>query len=384
MNLFYSYGAESKAFRFYGGAPVSLSSLAPRKREPSPKPKKRAASARASPKPKKRAQKASPEPKKRKASPEPRKRSPPKKRKASPPKKRRSPSPKTRRKAESSSYASSRSPSRPPKKKVAARSVSPKGRETKGKKDRENGEKAKPQARSFLGALAAVKANQKDMPKPSEDDKWDKDSKRKTPWDPSLMCGHPECDFKVCSDRSVSEFFCCGKCLISNQLPLLAIISGSRNRLDATECSAAFYCKPIGKPEHGKRCEQEKAQKEEKATPPEDPKSGLPGVGATHVCHATKVRKAKFFLAFHRAPGGWTKNSGNRWGMYGNGKSYGKAWSSWKETPKEESKEQTQGLRAWSDDDEPPVPRTNAAIKKAKTDEKEEATKETLQFSSAD
>ena len=46
----------------------------------------------------------------------------------------------------------------------------------------ENGSKARsaPQARSFLGALKAVKANQKDMPKPTEDS-WAKD-KHKDSW----------------------------------------------------------------------------------------------------------------------------------------------------------------------------------------------------------
>jgi hypothetical protein len=32
-------------------------------------------------------------------------------------------------------------------------------------------------------------------------------------WDPTKICGHPDCGLQVCSDRLVSEFFCCGKCL---------------------------------------------------------------------------------------------------------------------------------------------------------------------------
>lgn len=39
---------------------------------------------------------------------------------------------------------------------------------SKPRKAKENGEKTRPQARSFLGALKAVKANQKDMPKIEE------------------------------------------------------------------------------------------------------------------------------------------------------------------------------------------------------------------------
>ena len=39
---------------------------------------------------------------------------------------------------------------------------------SKPRKAKENGEKTRPQARSFLGALKAVKANQKDMPKVEE------------------------------------------------------------------------------------------------------------------------------------------------------------------------------------------------------------------------
>eukprot|EP00435_Cladocopium_sp_Y103_P049333 s1278_g14.t2 len=276
---------------------TTKTTTATKKRESSPKPKKRAASpARASPKPKKRAQKASPEPKKRKASPEP------KKRKASPEpsKKRRSRTPVkktvTKRKEESSSYRSggssdSRSRSRPPpKRKAPAREASPKVKE-KVRKENGSTARAAPQARSFLGALKAVKANQKDMPKPPEDS-WakgkHKDGETKEVWDPTNVCGHPDCDLQVSSDRLVSEG-------------------------------------------------------ETKANPPPaDPSAG---------------------------GGNWKKKtSGMRWGSYGNGKSYGKAWSQW--TPAE-SKEQTKGLRAWSDDDEPPVKGTNAAKKAQEKEEKE-------------
>jgi len=127
--------------------------------------------------------------------------------------------------------------------------MSPKVQEKE--KAKENGEKTRPQARSFLGALKAVKANQKDMPKIEE--------------------------------------------------------------------------------------------KEEE--PAADPKS---------------------------KGDGWTKDWGNRWGRYGSGKSYGKAWSQYQETPKVESKEQTQGMRAWSDDDEPPF-RDRKAAKKGDAQGEEKA-----------
>jgi len=167
-----------------------------------------------------------------------------------------------------------------------------------------------------------VKANQKDMPKPTEDS-WAKDKhkdgeEKEEVWDPTKICGHPDCGLQVCSDRLVSEFFCCGK------------------------CSTAFYSHQ--KPQHGQRCEAKTPKKTTKAKPPPaDPSAG---------------------------GGSWKKKTtAMRWGSYGNGRSYGKAWSQWE--PPAESKEQTKGLRAWSDDDEPPVKGTNAAKKAQEKEEKD-------------
>ena len=73
--------------------------------------------------------------------------------------------------------------------------MSPKGSPKK------NGEKARPQARSFLGALKAVKANQKDMPA----DGWNAKEVKDAPWDPTWACGHPDCDLQVGSVKSPDQ-----------------------------------------------------------------------------------------------------------------------------------------------------------------------------------
>eukprot|EP00439_Symbiodinium_sp_Y106_P055887 s978_g7.t2 len=171
--------------------------------------------------------------------------------------------------------------------------------------DRKSSRKTgQPQARSFLGALAAVKKASKDM-KPAKEYERKNDGAKSR----SLMCGHPECQLIVHSDPSISDQFCCGK------------------------CKAAFYANPQERPSHGKKCEQQRAQKDaERAKPPKE--ESADGSGDAWKSWGNQNWK-----------GG---KSWNNW--QGNNK-----WSNWKKPEVvEESKESTvgRGMRAWSDDEE--------------------------------